>query len=566
MKKKQLLALILAITMMLTLAACGGTGGSAATSNAGAPGAGETGNAAGNAAPADAQTGGSNLLSAEDSGLADLIGGSRLVSDVSGQSDDAVLKIAFGGEPVNLDPWEARGAGYIPVLCNVYETLFKWDPAQNKYVGQLAESFEWTDDTTLTINLRHGVKFHSGNEMKAEDVLYTLKAVSEFIGGASRVEAIDFDKSHCDGDYTVVFVTKHHAPSLITQMSSQVTVIKEKAWVEAHGTEDSMNGTGAYKCTDWVKGVKLACERFDDYWNKDNVQSYYKYVESYFYNDMTTAFLDFEVGNLDIVKVESSTDLDNLLAGQYDNQAYYMKVFQNGIQMLCFYSPADERFDDVRVRQAFCEALDMATMVPALSGQVYDIASSTLPNSSWAYKDESSMITYNPEHAKELVKDLTAEGMSMEFTVPIEQRGNNLVLAEAMQAQLAEVGITLNIEPTQMSDFLPKMNAGQISIGFGGSSGGWDPIEAWFPVIPDSGSIAECLDEEAGKLMLEAADTDSTEERVKLYQQVQDILAENYRYLPIYCEPVWYAVSNSVANISFGLDHYIFWADVAPAQ
>lgn len=561
---KRILALLLALVMVFAFAACGGTAEPApAEEEVAAEAPADVAEEA--EAPAE-EAGGPELLAAEDAGLPDLIGGYRMVADVEGQSDDAVLKIAFGGEPGNLDVWEARGPGYMPIMPNIYETLFTWDTEKNEYVGVLAEGYEWRDDTTLVITLKQGITFHSGNEMKAEDVLYTMQRVGDFIGGASRVAAINFEESYCEDDYTVVFVCDYHAPSLITQMSSQMTVIQEKAWIEEHGTQDTMNGTGAYMFTEWVKGVKLVCERYDNYWNKDNVQAYYKYVESYFYNDMTTAFLDFEVGNIDIVKVESATDLDNLIAGAYEDDAYYMKVYQNGIQLLCFYSPADERFEDVRVRQAFCEAIDIETIITALCGQVYDIASSTLPDASWAYKDQSGVVTYNPEHAKELVAELAAEGMDMTFTVPIEQKGNNITIAEAMQEMLAQAGITLVIEPTQQTDFMPKMNAGEVPMGFGGSSGGWDPIEAWFPVQPGSGSIAQCLDEEAGALMNQAADTDSTDERIELYHEVQDILAAQYRYLPLYSEPIWYAVSNDVANISFGLDHYIFLADVVAVE
>lgn len=564
---KRFLALLLALAMVFAFAACGEvTPAGEKTDEKGTPAEQPAAAPASETDKEETAAGGAQLIDAADAGLVDLVGGSRLVAEVEGQSDDAVLRLAYGQEPVNLDPWEARGAGYIPIMLNVFECLFKWDSEAEKYVGWLAESYEWRDDTTLVVHLRQGVKFHSGNEMKAEDVLFTMQRVSEFIGGASRVAALDMEKSYCEDDYTVVFITKYHAPALITHMSSQICVIEEKAWVEANGTESTMNGTGAYRFASWDKGVKLVVERFDDYWDADNAQCYYKTVESYFYNDMTTAFLDFEVGNLDIVKVENSSDLDNLIAGAYADEAYYMKVSQNGIQLLCFYAPADERFDDVRVRQAFCEAIDMESIVTALCGQVYDIATSTLPATSWAYKDESAVVKYDPDHAKTLVEELTADGVDMTFTVPIEQKDNNINIAEAMQAQLAAVGITLNIEPTQQSDFMPKMNAGEISLGFGGSGGGFDPIEAWFPVTPNSGSIAQCLDEEAGELMTQAADAEGAAERIALYEQVQDLFAENYRYLPMYEEPIWYAVSNSVANVDFGLDHCIHFADVVGVE
>ena len=66
--------------------------------------------------------------------------------------------------------------------------------------------------------------------------------------------------------------------------------------------------------------------------------------------------------------------------------------------------------------------------------------------------------------------------------------------------------------------------------------------------------------------MTQAADAEGTAERIALYEQVQDLFAENYRYLPMYEEPIWYAVSNSVANVDFGLDHYIYFADVVGVE
>ena len=561
---KRFCGILLAVAMLLALAACGGQPAAqeaapAAEAAAEAEPAAEAGMVGAGATevntnPDVAES--ATLLSAAESSLPDLIGGYQLVTDAKEPSDDAVFRYAYGQEPANLSVWTARSAAYRSAVPAVYETLFVWDAEANDVKGLLATGYEWTDETTLTITLREGVKFHSGKEMTAEDVLYSLEALSGFVGGASRVEDIDFEQSHTDGDYTLVLVCKQHAPSLLTQLCGIMTVVQEKGTLDGASSEmATMNGTGPYKFVSWEKGVKITFERNEDYWDKENVPCYYKTIESYFYNDMSTAFMDFEVGNLDMVKVESATDLDNLLAGAYDDMAYLMEVYQNSIQFFCFFAPADERLSDVRVRQAIAEAVDFNTIITALCGSVYMTADGCfLPADSWAYKPEGSF--YNPEHAAELVAELVAEGMSMEFTVPIEQKGNNISLAEAMQAQLADVGITLIIEPTQQTDFMPKMNAGEVSMGFGGSFGGWDPIEAWFPVVPGSGSVAECLNERAIPLFSQAANADTTEERIELYGQIQDIMFEDYDRVPMYSEPEWIAVSNNVANVEFGQDHY----------
>jgi len=558
---KRFLGILLAAAMILALAACGAPAAqeSAPAAEAPAEAPAEAGTVGAGATEVDTNpevAESATLLTAADSGLPDLIGGYRLTTDAKEPSDDAVFRYAYGQEPANLSVWMARAASYRSALPAVYETLFVWDPEANDVKGLLATGYEWTNETTLTITLREGVKFHSGKEMTAEDALYTLKALSGFVGGKDRVQDIDFEQSHTDGDYTLVLVCKQHAPSLLTQLTGIMTVIQESGTLDGASNEmATMNGTGPYKFVSWEKGDKIVFERNEDYWNKENVPCYYKTIESCFYNDMSTAFLDFEVGKLDMVKVETSADLDNLLAGVYDDQAYLMEVYQNSIQFFCFFAPADERLSDVRVRQAIAEAVDFNTIVTALCGNVYMPAEGCfLPADSWAYKPEGSF--YNPEHAKELVEELKGEGMSMEFNVPIEQKGNNISIAEAMQAQLADVGITLTIEPTQMQDFMPKMNAGEVSMGFGGSYGGWDPIEAWFPVTPGSGSVAECRNERAVPLFSQAANAETTEERTELYGQIQDIMFEDYDRVPMYSEPVWIAVSNNVANVEFGLDHY----------
>src|SRR5690606_37709759 len=83
------------------------------------------------------------------------------------------------GPPNNwnpLMPWQyAMG-----IMTLVYETLFVYDPLADEYQPWLAESGDWTDDSTYELTLRDGITFSDGEPMTSEDVVFTFELGQQY--------------------------------------------------------------------------------------------------------------------------------------------------------------------------------------------------------------------------------------------------------------------------------------------------------------------------------------------------------------------------------------------------
>lgn len=102
-------------------------------------------------------------------GVAMPTAGVMLGSGVNAQdTDPSNIVLAMTIEPDTLENWRAYSTDGHPVLRNVMEALLNRDPETNELVGELATSWEQTDDVTWRFKLREGVTFHNGEAFNAE--------------------------------------------------------------------------------------------------------------------------------------------------------------------------------------------------------------------------------------------------------------------------------------------------------------------------------------------------------------------------------------------------------------
>ena len=78
------------------------------------------------------------------------------------------LRMAYSVAPKTIDPYKSSASATASLNEHLYEALVS---RTNEKL--LATSYGWTDDTTLVVNLREGVKFHNGADFTAEDVIYS---------------------------------------------------------------------------------------------------------------------------------------------------------------------------------------------------------------------------------------------------------------------------------------------------------------------------------------------------------------------------------------------------------
>ncbi|MDL2327780.1 ABC transporter substrate-binding protein, partial [Ruminococcaceae bacterium OttesenSCG-928-A11] len=196
---KKVLALLMAVAL-LALAACGGSGSSAPAAG------GDTSAAAGGDA------------SAADGGVA----------APEGAKDTLVW--VQGADVTSMDPHQGKETPAVQVTCNIFDTLLLVDESGNPQPC-LAESWENVDDLTWTFKLREDVKFHDGEPMTSEDVVFSLERA---IASPAVSYIVDFiDTVTADDDYTVTVKTKAPYAPTLANLAVPFSAIVPKHLVEA---------------------------------------------------------------------------------------------------------------------------------------------------------------------------------------------------------------------------------------------------------------------------------------------------------------------------------------------
>ena len=175
------------------------------------------------------------------------------------------LTVAVTADFDSIDPHIFIASDTDRILYNVYEGLVGVDASGN-IVPALAESWEWAaDGMSVTFKLRKGVKFHDGQELNADDVVYSFQRMAgmladdqsavkaTFVNGLEKIEKID--------ESTVKMTLKVLNASWMGYM--HIGIIKKDAGATII---DTPNGTGPYKLASYEPSVGCTLERHENHW------------------------------------------------------------------------------------------------------------------------------------------------------------------------------------------------------------------------------------------------------------------------------------------------------------
>ncbi len=478
-------------------------------------------------------------------------------SSGSAASEEKTVTFGADGEPTSLNPDDANGKGATFIDKCVYETLWRFDNDGNQ-IMLLATDAEWTDDLELTITLRDGVTFSNGDEFDAEDVKASLELLMQSVSKSSRFNMIDMDKSTFEGNKVVLELTSY-SPTLVENMGGSGLYIYDADWISESGDMTSeMVGTGPYVLDNWSRGNVLTLKKNDNYWGDE---PYYDTINVKFYSDETTRMMAFEDGEVDFIYLTSNENIERIKNGEIENAEVGSYASQN-VTVFNFDRINTDKFDDIRVREAIAEAIDVDTMVSTICGDSCQVADSVLSPVSWGYESQEAY-TYDPEHAKELLAEAGYdESNPLSFTFTYMASGFNDDLAEAIQAYLAEVGINMEVNGMEAASFIGEMLGGGIESSFGGFIGSVDPAGCLNSFEPVEGNNATCGrfgEDEEGQEMLSLLydvnySTASQDERAEQYHELQEMIHDNYVNVPLTVSTVSYAYHTDITGIEESLD------------
>ncbi|HEX2656353.1 MAG TPA: ABC transporter substrate-binding protein, partial [Xanthobacteraceae bacterium] len=371
------------------------------------------------------------------------------------------LRIGLAEDPDVLDPTLARTYVGRIVFASVCDKLFDIDDKLN-VVPQLALSHETSaDGKTVTIKLRPGVKFHDGEAFDAEAAKFSLDRHLTMTGSFRKSEISSVDHVDVVDPLTIQLNLKAPFAPLIAQLTDRAGMMVSPKAAAAAGDKFGLKPVcaGPYKFVERVQQDRIVFEKFQDYWNKDNI-----HIDRVVYLpviDSTARLAALKSGSLDMIERVNATDIKEVRADSKLKLSSILGLSYEGIDINVGTSDKAKTplGQSAKVRKAFELAIDR----DALNKVVYN--GEFVPGNQWIspehpyYQKGFPIPKRDVEKAKALLKEAGVTGrLTVDFMVP--KGPERQAVAEVVQAMTAEAGFDLKIRVTEFATSLKEAESG----------------------------------------------------------------------------------------------------------
>ena len=444
-------------------------------------------------------------------------------------TSDETLKVACDGEPTSIFPNYVTNKTSNRVDSCLFDTLVRWNDEEKKAYPSLATEWNFIDDTHVEFTLRDDVYFSNGELMTANDEKASLQASFDY---TLNHYSLMFDMENTevvDDTHIIVALSRPYGNLPEILGCTYYAIFSEKAFEEVGKDETvfAMNpvGSGPYVLDSWQTGEKMTLVRNENYWDKENLP-YYKYIEFSFIQDPVARATALQSGDVQVAFNLSTNQVEELKS--HDNIT--VNVYEQNVTLPIWFTPkAYPVLADENVRKAILLSLDKELLAQAAYAGFAEPSYSSVTGPASPYYYECEDYKQDVETAKQLIADSGYSAEELTFTT-YAVNGGASAHYEVMKAQLAAIGVTLNIETVDLVVMLQHSWNGEIAIGFG-ENDTWDVgrmLEFADSRIETSWNAYIGEGEEELHALIDAAWAASDEERYDAYAKVQDFLADHY--------------------------------------
>jgi peptide/nickel transport system substrate-binding protein len=447
--------------------------------------------------------------------------------DGGGSASGGELVAALSAEPDQLDPHKTTAYASFQVLENVYDTLVQ--PDENLDMAPaLAESWETSDDQlTWTFTLREGVTFHNGDELTADDVVYSYnRIIDEELANAYRFDAVE--SVEAADDQTVEITLNRAAPNLLAQIGAfkGMAIVHEENVTSGDVTRNPI-GTGPFSLDSYTSGDSITLNANQDYWDGAPDLGSVRFT---FVSEPSVALANLQsdqvqwTDNLPPQQVESLEGGGDVEIGRVPSNDYWYFATNQ----------AREPFDDPRVRQALAWAIDREAITDAAKFGLATVNQTAIPETSKWYHDYAPY-DQDADRARQLLQQAGAENLTVDMMVTNEFP-ETIQAAQVMADQLSEVGVRLNIRTEDFATWLDEQSQGNFDAFMLGWLGNIDPDDFYYSQHHSSGSNNyQKYDNPELDDLLDRARTETDEDaRKDLYDQAAETIVDDASYTYLY--------------------------------
>lgn len=473
-------------------------------------------------------------------------GGSSREQSMGTPKRGGEITIAYGIDVSNFDPIKGSNGADHSLLWPVYDTLVRFTPDLQPVPG-LAESWEFENDTTLVLHLRKGVTFHDGTPFNAEAVKFNIErtnAEGSLVSELKSVQSVEVVDEH-----TVKLHLSKPDASIIAALTDRGGMMVSPAAVQKYGDDFPQHPTGAgpYKVVKHVNGQEIVYERYENYWNPDEV--YLDRITISIIGEENSRINALKTGKVQFVPGIQPQNMATLQAEKdieviQGTSLLYRRIYIN-TEM--------EPFTNKAVRLAVTHAINRDQLVQALNLGYGEAAHQPFPSGYWAH-DPEVKIEYDPELAKKLLQDAGLQNVKFQLLRspdPYDAR-----LGDLLKAQLQEVGITVEVEAMEPNAAVGAFFNKQSTALLGNWTGRVDPQLTISSLYSKNSfyNIGKAETANSERLIAEAAATYDQNKRAGLYGQImKEVLLDEALAIPLFFPPVIYAYHKNVGGVEHNM-------------
>jgi peptide/nickel transport system substrate-binding protein len=466
---------------------------------------------------------------------------------------DVVNLIPFGGVS-GANHWGKEG---------IYDSLLEWDK-DLKVQPALAESWEAPDDKSWVFKLREGLKFHNGDPVTVDDVIYSMNlqktppepgVPNSFYPAIESIEAVD--------ERTIKFNMTGPDPSVEGYLawSRYSAIIPKDAYTRWNLLTEGI-GTGPYKLIQYVPNDRVEFERNPDFWKQG-----LPYLDK-----LTLKVLPDESGRVaalrsgEIHGCTVSADTARTLANDAD--IVILKGLFSAPRVLQFTILGDDKpWNDVRVRQAISKAINRQQIIDNVFGGEAVLSAAVPPGyGDWFISAEELASTWFKQDL-DLAKQLMADaGYADGFDITLYSIANHdaTQTAEVVQQQLKEININVEVIAEEIGPFAKRVGDGTFD--WCSTGRGMRPDVTRYVNdfgAPEAGVAARWFNNGDGwkndelienyqKALIEL----NSEERHKQIRRIQEIILDEAPHVYI-CQPMkFHAVRKNLKDMYVGFNDF----------
>ena len=481
-------------------------------------------------------------------------------------ADGGTLVYGLEGSVIKLDPGSIVDRPSISVMANMFEGLIEFELGTLELRPCLATSWELSEDgKEITFHLRRGVKFHDGTDFNADAVVFAFARqydpshpYHKYAEWAAWKRARDMEKVVKIDDCTVKVLLRKKSPAMLSILALYYTWIPSPTNAKKY-KEDTFKhpcGTGPFRFVEWVKDDHITLEANGNYWRGRPKldRLIYRPIP-----DSSARLMALEANQIQGMATPNPTDYDRIKANSDLQLLTDVGCNIGWMCMNCGYGYKDANKNRVRdpdepwiktpgylepltkkkVRQAINCAIDKKAIVDNIYKGTAVVAKSPIPPSMLGYNDAIEDYPYNPGRARELLAEAGyPDGFQATLTFHPRPRPSMIdppKIAEAIQAYLAAVGITVDLRQVEYATYLRDVMEGMHNMCLKGwASGNGDPdnfskalLASNACPIGAAGNRAFYHNEEVQRLIDMGAGTYDRAKRAEFYKKVQEIMHED---------------------------------------